>query len=64
MNERTELDGFKEGYTKGQLAMIKTMELALELGASNVQLARTLNKLKKQIGASNEESQHRVQVHS
>ncbi len=64
MNERTELDGFKDGMARGQLAMIDTVLLALELGASNVQLARTLNKLKKQIGASNEESQHRVQVHS
>ncbi len=55
MNERTELDGFKDGMARGQLAMIDTVLLALELGASNVQLARTLNKLKKQIGASNEE---------
>ncbi len=56
MNERTELGGFKDGYARGQLAMIKTIEFALELGASNEQLTNTLNKLKKQIGDSNEES--------
>ncbi|MCP4320329.1 MAG: hypothetical protein GY787_00405 [Alteromonadales bacterium] len=56
MNERTELDGFKEGIARGQLAMIDTVLLALELGASNEQLTRTLNKLKEQIGASDEES--------
>ncbi|MCP4985083.1 MAG: hypothetical protein GY928_03135 [Colwellia sp.] len=56
MNERTELDGFKKGYARGQLAMIKTMEFALRLNTDNEQLARTLNKLKKQIGVSNEES--------
>ncbi len=56
MNERTELDGFKEGYAKGQLAMIKTMELALGLSADNEQLARILNKLEGQIEARNEKT--------
>ncbi len=56
MSEKTELDGFKEGIARGQLAMINTVLFALDLGASNEQLTRTLNKLKEQIGASNEES--------
>ncbi len=60
MNERTELDGFKEGYAKGQLAMIKTIELALELGADGLLMTNVLVKLKEQVGANNEKSQHRV----
>ncbi|MCP4323684.1 MAG: hypothetical protein GY787_17905 [Alteromonadales bacterium] len=56
MSERTELDGFKEGYAKGQLTMIKTMELALELGVDSLQMTNILIKLKGQIGVSNEES--------
>ncbi len=56
MSERTELDGFKKGYARGQLLMIDTVLFALDVGASNEQIARTLNKLKGQIRASNEES--------